>query len=298
MLQSEVISKQVRQALDEDIGSGDLTASLIQPDQCLRAQVVTRKAMVVCGSPWFNESFLQLSSSVSIDWHVREGEQINNDQVLCVLRGNARALLTAERTALNFLQMLSAVATRTRQFVDATEGTGVQIVDTRKTLPGLRLAQKYAVHCGGGVNHRVGLYDGILIKENHIIAAGGIKAALRKATEIAPPGVFIQIEVETHDELVQALSAGAHMILLDNFDLPGLREAVRYNQQFSDKPAVLEASGNVTLATVREIAETGVDRISIGSLTKDIQAADLSMRFYDDASSAAITSSSPIWGNE
>ena len=284
MLQSEVISKQVRQSLDEDVGNGDLTASLIQADQCLHAQVIAREAMVVCGSPWFDESFRQLSSSVSIDWHIQEGQQADSNQVLCVLYGNARALLTAERTALNFLQMLSAVATHTRQFADAAAGTGAQIVDTRKTLPGLRLAQKYAVRCGGGVNHRTGLYDGILIKENHIIAAGSIESALRKAAEIAPAGVFIQIEVETRDELAQALSAGARMVLLDNFDLPGLRDAVRYNRQFPGEPAILEASGNVTLATVRAIAETGVDRISIGSLTKDIRAADLSMRFYDRAS--------------
>lgn len=283
MLQSEVISKQVRQALDEDVGNGDLTASLIQADRCLRAQVIAREAMVVCGSPWFDESFRQRSSSVSIDWHIQEGQQADSNQVLCVLYGNARALLTAERTALNFLQMLSAVATRTQQFVAATKGTNVQIVDTRKTLPGLRLAQKYAVRCGGGTNHRTGLYDGILIKENHIIAAGSIAAALQQATAIAPPGVFVQIEVETQDELAQALSAGARMVLLDNFDLPALRAAVAYNQQLSAAPAVLEASGNVTLATVRAIAETGVDRISIGSLTKDIQAADLSMRFYDEA---------------
>lgn len=279
MLQSEVISKQVRQALDEDVGNGDLTASLIQADRCLRAQVIAREAMVVCGSPWFDESFRQLSSSVSIDWHIQEGQQADSNQVLCVLYGNARALLTAERTALNFLQMLSAVATRTQQFVAATKGTNVQIVDTRKTLPGLRLAQKYAVRCGGGTNHRTGLHDGILIKENHIIAAGSIAAALQQATAIAPPGVFIQIEVETQDEFSQALAAGARMVLLDNFDLPALRAAVAYNQQLSAVPAVLEASGNVTLATVRAIAETGVDRISIGSLTKDIQAADLSMRF-------------------
>lgn len=298
MLQSEAISKQVRQALDEDIGTGDLTATLIQSDQCLRAQVIAREAMTICGIPWFDESFHQLSPAVRIDWRVSEGQQVGNDQLLCVLNGDARVLLTAERTALNFLQMLSAVATRTRRFVDVVEGTGVQIVDTRKTLPGLRLAQKYAVRCGGGVNHRTGLYDGILIKENHIIAAGSIEAALRSAAEIAPPGVFIQIEVETRNEFIQALSAGARMILLDNFDLPDLRDAVTYNRQFLGKPAVLEASGNVTLDTVRAIAETGVDRISIGSLTKDIQAADLSMRFYDEASSAAMTSSSLICGNK
>jgi len=280
MLQSEAISSQVRLALSEDIGSGDLTASLIPPDKRLQARVIAREDITVCGAPWFDETFRQLSPTVRINWQVGEGQQVHGGETLCLLSGEARALLSGERTALNFLQMLSAVATRTQQFVDAVEGTGAQIVDTRKTLPGLRLAQKYAVRCGGGVNHRIGLYDGILIKENHIIAAGSIAAALRKAAEISPPGVFIQIEVETRDELEQALSAGAHMILLDNFDLPGLRDAVMFSQQFSGEPAVLEASGNVTLDTVRAIAETAVDRISIGSLTKDIQAADLSMRFF------------------
>jgi len=294
MLQNESISQQVRQALDEDIGTGDLTAALIRAGQSLSAQVISREAIIVCGTQWFDESFRQLSSSISIDWCVRDGQPAGAGQTLCMLNGEAQSLLTGERTALNFLQMLSAVATRTRQFVDAIAGTGAQIVDTRKTLPGLRLAQKYAVRCGGGVNHRIGLYDGILIKENHIVAAGSIEAALRRAVEIAPPGVFIQIEVETQNELAQALSAGARMILLDNFDLPGLWGAVRYNRQFSGEPATLEASGNVTLETVRAIAETGVDRISIGSLTKNIQAADLSMRFYDEASSAAMTSSSSI----
>lgn len=280
MLQSEAINSQVRLALSEDIGSGDLTASLIPSDKYLQARVIARGDIIVCGAPWFDETFRQLSPAVRIDWQTREGQQVHGGETLCLLNGEARALLSGERTALNFLQMLSAVATRTRQFVDAVEGTDAQIVDTRKTLPGLRLAQKYAVHCGGGINHRIGLYDGILIKENHIIAAGSIEAALRKAVEIAPPGVFIQIEVETRDELEQALSAGARMILLDNFDLPGLRDAVVFNRQFSGEPAVLEASGNVTLDTVRAIAETGVDRISIGSLTKDVQAADLSMRFF------------------
>lgn len=280
MLQSEAINSQVRLALSEDIGSGDLTASLIPSDKYLQARVIARGDIIVCGAPWFDETFRQLSPAVRIDWQTREGQQVHGGETLCLLNGEARALLSGERTALNFLQMLSAVATRTRQFVDAVEGTDAQIVDTRKTLPGLRLAQKYAVRCGGGVNHRIGLYDGILIKENHIIAAGSIEAALRKAVEIAPPGVFIQVEVETRDELEQALSAGARMILLDNFDLPGLRDAVVFNRQFSGEPAVLEASGNVTLDTVRAIAETGVDRISIGSLTKDVQAADLSMRFF------------------
>ncbi|WP_347888077.1 carboxylating nicotinate-nucleotide diphosphorylase [Nitrosomonas europaea] len=281
MLQSEAISSQVRLALSEDVGTGDLTASLIPSGKYLGAQVIVREDIVVCGIPWFDESFRQLSPSVRIDWHVSEGQQVSAGQTLCMLSGDARALLTGERTALNFLQMLSAVATRTRKFVETIEGTGTQIVDTRKTLPGLRLAQKYAVRCGGGVNHRTGLYDGILIKENHIIAAGSIEAALHKTVEIAPPGVFIQIEVETGDELRQALSAGVRMVLLDNFDLPDLQDAVALNRQFPGGSAILEASGNVTLDTVRAIAETGVDRISIGSLTKDVRAVDLSMRFYE-----------------
>lgn len=279
MSQNEAIHSQVGLALNEDIGTGDLTASLISSDKVLRAQVIAREHFIICGAPWFDACFRQLSSSVEINWHVDEGQQVDRDQILCELSGNAQALLTGERTALNFLQTLSAVATHTRQFVDAVAGTKAQIVDTRKTLPGLRVAQKYAVQCGGGINHRIGLYDGILIKENHIIAAGSIEAALSRAAEIAPTGIFIEIEVETFDELKQALSAGARMILLDNFDLIALREAVAYNQEFSKAPAVLEASGNVSLATVRAIAETGVDRISVGGLTKNIQAADLSMRF-------------------
>ena len=210
---------------------------------------------------------------------MREGETVLADQQLCEITGNARALLTAERTALNYLQLLSAVATQTRRYVEAVSGTGTVIVDTRKTLPGLRLAQKYAVKCGGGENHRFGLYDGILIKENHIFAAGGIAPALQKAKEIAPAGVFIQIEVETLDELQQALTAGAPMILLDNFDLQTLRDAVALNRRLSNPPAILEASGNITLINARTIAETGVDRISIGSLTKNLKAVDLSMRF-------------------
>lgn len=279
MLEVEAIGDQVRRALNEDIGTGDLTVALAPVGKYLNAQVITREAIVVCGVPWFEECFRQLSTDVEIEWCIEEGQSAVAGQTLCTVRGNAQTLLTAERTALNFLQTLSAVATRTSRFVKAVEGTGAKIVDTRKTIPGLRMAQKYAVHRGGGVNHRFGLYDGILIKENHIIAAGSIEAALHKASGIAPPGVFIQIEVETLDELMQALRAGASMILLDNFDLAGLRDAVAYNRQYSDKSAVLEASGNVTLDNVRAVAETGVDRISIGSLTKDIQAVDLSMRF-------------------
>lgn len=273
------IRKQVSLALAEDIGTGDLTASLVPVDKRLAARVICREQAVICGIAWFEECFRQLSPGIEISWLVREGETVLADQQLCEITGNARALLTAERTALNYLQLLSAVATQTRRYVEAVSGTGTVIVDTRKTLPGLRLAQKYAVKCGGGENHRFGLYDGILIKENHIFAAGGIAPALQKAKEIAPAGVFIQIEVETLDELQQALTAGAPMILLDNFDLQTLRDAVALNRRLSNPPAILEASGNITLINVRTIAETGVDRISIGSLTKNLKAVDLSMRF-------------------
>ncbi|SDY62142.1 carboxylating nicotinate-nucleotide diphosphorylase [Nitrosomonas sp. Nm58] len=283
MIGHEEIKKNVTLALAEDIGKGDLTASLVPVDKTLLARVISRERAVICGIAWFEECFRQLSLNIELNWFVQDGEIVQADQKLCEITGNARALLTAERTALNFLQLLSAVATQTRRYVDAVSGTGAMIVDTRKTLPGLRFAQKYAVKCGGGENHRFGLHDGILIKENHIIAAGGIKLALQKAKEIAPAGVFIQIEVETLDELQQALTAGATMILLDNFDPAGLYEAVALNQQLTNPCAILEASGNITLANVRAVAETGVNRISVGSLTKDVKALDLSMRFLPTA---------------
>jgi len=273
------IHTNVQRALQEDIGSGDLTASLIPDDKALQATVISRENAVVCGTQWFDACFRSLDPAIAVEWFAQDSETVEAGQVLCAIRGNARALLTAERSALNFLQLLSAVATQTRRFADAIVGTGAVIVDTRKTLPGLRLAQKYAVTCGGGVNHRIGLYDGILIKENHIIAAGGIQPALNRAREIAPPGVFIQIEVESLAELGEALAAGARMILLDNFTFAQLSEAVVLTRQQADAPVILEASGNITLENVRQVAETGVDRISIGSLTKNIQAVDLSMRF-------------------
>lgn len=283
MIGHEEIKKNVTLALAEDIGKGDLTASLVPVDKTLLARVISREQAVICGIAWFEECFRQLALNIELNWFVQDGEIVQADQKLCEITGNARALLTAERTALNFLQLLSAVATQTRRYVDAVSGTGAMIVDTRKTLPGLRFAQKYAVKCGGGENHRFGLHDGILIKENHIIAAGGIKLALQKAKEIAPAGVFIQIEVETLDELQQALAAGATMILLDNFDPAGLYQAVALNQQLANPCAILEASGNITLANVRAVAETGVNRISVGSLTKDVKALDLSMRFLPTA---------------
>lgn len=275
----EEIERNVAQALAEDMGTGDLTTSLVPYDETATAIVTSREEAVICGSQWFEACFRQLEPQVEVRWHVRDGETVSAGQQLCEVSGIARALLTGERTALNFLQLLSAVATQTRRYVDEVAGTGAVIVDTRKTLPGLRLAQKYAVKCGGGTNHRIGLYDGILIKENHIMATGGIKSALHAAKKIAPPGVFIQIEVETPEDLCTALNAGATLILLDNFDLNDLREAVVLNARLTNKGAKLEASGGITLENIRAVARTGIDRISIGSLTKDIKAIDLSMRF-------------------
>ncbi len=274
----EAINAQVETALAEDIGSGDLTAALIAPDRLGRATVITREAMVLCGQPWVDAVFRHIDAKVRMDWRLQEGMLAKASQTLFSVDGPARALLTGERTALNFLQTLSATATVTRRYVDAIKGTNAVIVDTRKTLPGLRLAQKYAVKIGGGSNHRIGLYDGVLIKENHIMAAGGVKEALSQAQQQTPTGVVIEIEVETLDQLRDALDAGAQMILLDNFELDRMREAVRLN----GGRAKLEASGGINMDTVRAIAETGVDRISIGALTKDIKAIDLSMRFSID----------------
>ena len=273
------IEKNVSQALAEDMGTGDLTANLIPAEETATATVISRENTVLCGIQWFEACFWHLARQTEVHWFAQDGTAISAGQKLCEVTGNARTLLSAERSALNFLQLLSAIATQTRHYVDTVSGTGALIVDTHKTLPGLRLAQKYAVGCGGGINHRLGLYDGILIKENHIIAAGGIVRALRAAEKIAPSGIFIQIEVETLDDLRSALNAGAEMILLDNFDLAGLHEAVALNARLTNKNAVLEASGGISLTNVRAIAETGVDRISVGSLTKDIKAVDLSMRF-------------------
>ena len=269
------IERNVSAALAEDVGNGDLTALLTPADGVATAKVISRADTVICGQPWFAACYRKLDSRVAVKWHVTEGANARLGTVVCTLTGPARALLTGERTALNFLQLLSAVATVTRRYVNAIAGTHAAIVDTRKTLPGLRLAQKYAVKVGGGVNHRLGLYDGILIKENHIAAAGGVRAALEAARQIVPPGIWIQIEVETLEQLREALDAGARMILLDNMDPGMLRAAV----DIAAGRAELEASGGITLDNVRAVAETGVDRISIGSLTKDVRAADLSMRF-------------------
>ena len=273
------IERNVATALAEDVGSGDLTAQLVDAKAVRRATIVSRESAVLCGTAWFERCFKTLDPSIAITWHAKDGDRVVPDQILCELAGPARALLTGERTALNFLQLLSGVATKARRYADAIAGTRAQVVDTRKTLPGLRLAQKFAVKCGGGGNHRLGLYDAILIKENHIIAAGSIGAAMAAANQIAATTggrcKFIQVEVETADELKEALTAGATMILLDNMTLEQMREAVA----ITAGRAVLEASGNVTLETLRGIAETGVDRISVGALTKDVRALDLSMRF-------------------
>ena len=262
-------------ALAEDVGAGDLTAGLIDPQRMIHAQVRVRESAVICGSHWAVAAVAQLDPQARLTWDVRDGECCAAGQVVVELEGRAQALLTAERTALNFLQLLSAVATKTSRYVEAVKGTGAQIVDTRKTLPGLRLAQKYAVRMGGGTNHRIGLYDAVLIKENHIAAAGGIAQVLARAAAVASQADFVEIEVETLTQLAEALEAGARMVLLDNMDLPTLREAVKLN----DGRAILEISGGVTLEGLRSLAETGVDRISIGGLTKDVKAIDFSMRF-------------------
>ncbi len=260
-------------ALEEDIGTGDLTAGLLPADCKAHARVISREAAVLCGKAWFEACFHALDAEADIRWLAHEGEAIQPNQLLCEIEGKARALLSAERPALNFLQTLSGTATVTRRYADAIAGTGAMVMDTRKTLPGLRLAQKYAVRAGGGANQRVGLFDGILIKENHIAAARGIAQVIQAAFAL-DAGVPIQIEVESLDELDQALAAGAKLVLLDNFSLDHLREAVA----ITASRAVLEASGNITLDNIRAVAETGVARISIGSLTKHVRAVDLSMR--------------------
>lgn len=267
------ITENVRSALAEDIGSGDITAQLIPAAQCAQARIITREDAIVCGTAWVDEVFRQLDADVTVDWNVRDGERAQADQTLFTLEGPARALLSGERSALNFLQLLSGVATRCREYADLVEGTAVQLLDTRKTIPGLRLAQKYAVTCGGCHNHRIGLYDAFLIKENHIAACGGIAQAISAAHRIAP-GRPVEIEVEDLNELRQALEAGADIIMLDELSFEDIRTAVA----LSAGRAKLEASGGINRDTLRAYAETGVDYISIGSLTKDVKAIDLSMR--------------------
>ncbi len=269
------INASVTAALDEDLRGGDLTAQLIPLHTKAQAAVITRQDAVLCGTAWFDACFHAMDKDCIIRWLAQDGDVVTARQTLCEIRGDARAMLTAERCALNFLQTLSATATQTRHYVEAVRGTHAKILDTRKTLPGLRIAQKYAVKAGGGHNQRIGLFDGMLIKENHILAAGGIRPALEQAFRLASEEISIQIEVENLEQLCEALDAGARLILLDNFDLESLRAAVR----FTAGRAELEASGGVNLDKVRAIAETGVERISIGGLTKDIQAVDLSMRF-------------------
>ncbi len=263
-------------ALLEDVGSGDLTAQLVPNDVRVRARVIVREDAVLCGAPWFQGVMLALDQSIDIDWQYAEGDMMKAGSVVCSMEGPPRSLLTAERSALNFMQLMSGVATATRKYVDVVAGTHAAILDTRKTLPGLRQAQKYAVRVGGGQNQRMALFDGILIKENHIAAAGGVQAALT-AAQALDAGVPIQIEVETLAQLGEALEAGATSVLLDNFELANMRAAVALNAG----RAQLEASGGVNIGTVRDIAETGVDRISIGSLTKDVRATDYSMRIVE-----------------
>ena len=275
---AQLAQDDVTRALAEDVGAGDLTAALIPAERATHARVLARESAVVCGSAWVQAAVLRLDPAARMTWHVADGQRCTENQVVFEVRGSARALLTAERTALNFLQLLSGVATKTAQYVEIVRGTQAHIVDTRKTLPGLRLAQKYAVRCGGGTNHRVGLFDAILIKENHIAAAGGIAQVMAQAARLAAQADFVEIEVETLAQLREALACGAKMVLLDNMDLPTLHEAVRINGAAAH-PAILEISGGVTLDGLRALAQTGVDRISVGTLTKDVRATDYSMRF-------------------
>ena len=267
---------QVSAALREDVGAGDLTARLVPENQQVSGQVRTREQAVICGGPWVSETFRQLDPRVRLEWNIAEGERVAPATLLLRIQGPARPVLTGERTALNFLQLLSGTATVTRGYVEAVAGTGCTVLDTRKTLPGLRTAQKYAVRCGGGRNHRMGLHDQVLIKENHIIAAGSIAAAIANARRTAP-GATVEVEVESLTELEQALAAAPDIIMLDDFTLEDMRAAVQVNRAHS-RPARLEASGSVSLERVREIAETGVDYVSVGALTKHVRAVDLSMR--------------------
>jgi nicotinate-nucleotide pyrophosphorylase (carboxylating) len=275
------LPQQVERALSEDIGTGDLTAALIPAERSARAGVITRERAIVCGRPYVDACFARIDARVRIEWRADEGSLAEPEQLLFTVEGPARALLTGERTALNFLQLLSGTATAAHSFVKLLEGTNTRLLDTRKTIPGLRSAQKYAVRVGGGQNHRLGLFDGILIKENHIIAAGSIAlavAAARSAGGAKGSGIPVEVEVESLDELRQAIAAGADIAMLDDFSVPAMASAVELNR-VSARPIKLEASGGVTLAGVRDIAATGVDYISVGSITKHVRAIDLSMRF-------------------
>ena len=270
------IYKNVTDALAEDVGSGDLTAALVDDDAIVGATIIARQPLMLAGHHWADEVFHQLDESIQVDWYIEDGQHAEPDDVVCKLVGPAQGLLTGERTALNFLQTLSATATTTAAYVAAIDGTGARVLDTRKTLPGLRLAQKYAVRCGGGENHRAGLFDAILIKENHIRSAGSIREAMQRAQQQGAE-VLIEIEVESQQQLREALDAGAARILLDNFSIADLRESVRINGEYGYVGAELEASGNITLDSIRDVAKTGVDFISTGALTKNIRAIDLSM---------------------
>jgi nicotinate-nucleotide pyrophosphorylase (carboxylating) len=281
------IRNDVARALAEDVGDGDLTAGLISAASLANAKVITREAMVMAGQPWVDEVIHQVDSSIVLEWQQQDGDLVEAGSTLFSLHGPARSILTAERTALNFLQLLSATATVTAQYVAAVEGTDCRILDTRKTLPGLRLAQKYAVRCGGGVNHRIGLFDAILIKENHIASAGGVAASIENARYLHAE-MPVEIEVESLEELREALVARAERLLLDNFSLQMLLEAVAINRDEGDPPAELEASGGVTLDGLQEIAQTGVDYISVGAITKNVQAVDLSMQFLETANTVSL----------
>ena len=271
-----IVADNVRAALAEDVGSGDITARLVPIDRTRRAKVISRQNAVVCGRPWVDEVFAQLDPQVRADWHCQDGDSVAPDQLLLSLEGPSRSLLTGERSALNFLQLLSGTATRSADYARLVDGTGVRVLDTRKTIPGLRHAQKYAVRCGGCDNHRIGLFDAFLVKENHIAACGSIKAAVLAARQ-QEPDKPLEVEVETLDQLREALAAGVDSMLLDNFGVARLREAVA----ITAGQAKLEASGGITRQTLRQVAETGIDFISIGALTKDAVALDLSMRFVD-----------------
>jgi len=274
---SDYVASSVNVALAEDVGPGDLTAQLVPAGQHAHASVFARETCIVCGRPWFDEVFCQLDESIQIDWQIDEGGRARADELICTVKGSARNILTGERTALNFLQLLSATATTTSAYVDAISGTRTSILDTRKTIPGQRLAQKYAVQIGGAQNHRIGLHDAILIKENHIASGGGIRQTLEAARAL-DENVLVEIEVETLDEAREALESGAQRLLLDNFSLDNLAAAVRLRDEVAAE-ITLEASGGITLDNIRSIAETGVDFISVGALTKDVKAIDLSMQF-------------------
>ena len=272
------ITRNVRFALREDVGDGDVTGELIPEANIAEATILTRERVTIAGQPWVDEVCRQVDAAIEVTWHCSDGDTVDANAVLCDLTGPARSILTAERTALNFLQLLSATATTTGRYVAETAGTECRLLDTRKTIPGLRLAQKYAVRCGGGHNHRVGLYDAILIKENHILSAGGIGAAVSAAHEMRP-GMPVEVEVETLDELRETLTAKADRMLLDNFPIDLLNQAVAMNRDEGSPPAELEASGGMTLSEIAAVAATGVDYISVGALTKNVSAVDLSMRF-------------------